>query len=83
MNLERSFAQYPTLQNYQATSNQNTFAKFGSATTSLPINTSAATPRNIFTPTWTPTNIETTSYDYASSLVVTDNVTQSWSYFSS
>ena len=83
MNLERSFAQYPTLQNYQATGNQNTFAKFSSATTSLPINTSAATPRNILTPTWTPTNMATTSYDYAPSIVVTDNTTQSWSYFSS
>lgn len=79
MDLSDTYIRYATLPSYIGIG--NTFAKFASATTTLPISTSAAAQKTITTPGYTPESLTTSSSNYAPSVTISDNTTQ-WSYFS-
>lgn len=83
MNLSDIYVNYPTLPSYNSfyEGPKNTFAKFASATTTLPISTSSASSVSISTLTNTTESWSTTSSDYSSSVVL-ENATVAWSYFS-
>lgn len=75
-----SYYRYACIPNYQG-QGINSYAKFASATSSLPVTTSSSPIRVVSSTSYTPSTFSTTSSDYAPSVVITNSGT-SWSFFS-
>jgi len=73
MNLNPVYYRYSCIQNYQS-SGTNSYAKFASATSTLPLSTSAAPTPAVTTPTYTTSSRTVTLTDYASSITLADGL---------